>query len=75
VYTLPLITVADSSEWARDDAVHGRKALFQLSPQIILYHYTEVLTFIDQFMALRFTATGAPPAARRIRILPMDQYA
>jgi hypothetical protein len=35
----------------------------------------EVLTFVDQFKALPFTATGAPPTARRIRILPMSQYA
>jgi hypothetical protein len=33
--------------------------------------YREVLTFVDQFIALRFTATGAPPAARCIRILLM----
>jgi hypothetical protein len=32
--------------------------------------YSEVLTF-----ALRFTAIGAPPDARRIRILPMNQHA
>jgi hypothetical protein len=32
--------------------------------------YRKVLTFVDLF-----TATGASPAARRIRILPMNQYA
>jgi hypothetical protein len=37
--------------------------------------YREVLTFVDRFTALRFTATGALPGARRIRILPMTQYA
>jgi hypothetical protein len=37
--------------------------------------YWEVLTFVDQFTALRFTATGAPLAERWIRILPMNQYA
>jgi hypothetical protein len=37
--------------------------------------YREILTFVDQFTSLRFTATGAPPAAGRIRILPMNQYA
>jgi hypothetical protein len=26
------------------------------------------------FTALRITAAGAPPAARRIRILPMNQF-
>jgi hypothetical protein len=65
VYTLPLITVADSSEWAMDDAVHSRKAIFQLNPQIISL-YREVLTFVDQFMTLRFMATSALPAARQV---------
>jgi hypothetical protein len=37
--------------------------------------YREVLTFVDRFTALRFTATGAPTAAWRMRILPMNQYA
>jgi hypothetical protein len=37
--------------------------------------YMEVLTFVDRFTALRFTATGAPPAARRIQILQMNPYA
>jgi hypothetical protein len=30
---------------------------------------------LDAFMALRFTATGASPAAERTRILPMTQHA
>jgi hypothetical protein len=30
---------------------------------------------IDAFTALRFTTTGAPPAAKRTRILPMIQHA
>jgi hypothetical protein len=34
-----------------------------------------ILTFLTGSMALRFTATGAPRAARRIRILPMNQHA
>jgi hypothetical protein len=37
--------------------------------------YREILAFVDRFMALHFTATGAPPAARRIIILSMNQYA
>jgi hypothetical protein len=37
--------------------------------------YKEVLTFVDQFMALHFMVMGAPLAARWIRILPMNQYA
>jgi hypothetical protein len=28
-------------------------------------YYREVLAFVDRFTALRFTTTGAPPAARR----------
>jgi hypothetical protein len=31
--------------------------------------YREVLTIVDQVTFLHFTATGAPPALRRIRIL------
>jgi hypothetical protein len=37
--------------------------------------YMEVLTFVNRFTALRFTETGPPPAARRVRILLMNQYA
>jgi hypothetical protein len=33
-----------------------------------------VLTFVDCFMALLITATLAPPAERRIQILPLNQY-
>jgi hypothetical protein len=33
----------------------------------------EILS-VDPFTALRFTATGAPIAARRIRILLMNQH-
>jgi hypothetical protein len=39
-----------------------------IHPQTLLYR--EVRTFVD-----RFTATGAPPSARRIGILLMNQYA
>jgi hypothetical protein len=35
-----------------------------------IYIYREDLV---EFTALRFTAAGAPPAARRIQILPMNQ--
>jgi hypothetical protein len=31
--------------------------------------------FVDQITVLRITATGAPPAARRVRVLPMNQHA
>jgi hypothetical protein len=37
--------------------------------------YREVPNFINPFTTLRFTVTGAPPAARRIQILPMNKYA
>jgi hypothetical protein len=37
--------------------------------------YRDIFRAIDEFTALRFTVTGAPPAARRIRILPMTQHA
>jgi hypothetical protein len=33
------------------------------------------LNFVHRFTAVRFTATGALPAAMRIRILPMNQCA
>jgi hypothetical protein len=38
-------------------------------------YYREVIGLIARFTALRFTETGAPPAARRIQILSMNQYA
>jgi hypothetical protein len=34
--------------------------------------YWEIFNSLDEFTALRFTAAGVPPAARRIRILPMN---
>jgi hypothetical protein len=37
-----------------------------------IYIYKEVLAFVDRFMSVRFMATAALPAARRIRILPMN---
>jgi hypothetical protein len=36
------------------------------------WKYWEILTCVDRFTVLRFTATGAPPAASRIRVLPMN---
>jgi hypothetical protein len=35
--------------------------------------YREVFNSLDEFMVLRFTASGVPPAAKRIQILPMNQ--
>jgi hypothetical protein len=34
--------------------------------------YQSFFNFVDLFRALRFTATGAPPTARRPRIFPMN---
>jgi hypothetical protein len=31
-----------------------------------IHIYRDVLIFVDQFMGLCFTATGSPPAVRRI---------
>lgn len=39
------------------------------------WKYREILSYVDRFTALRFTEIGAPPAAGRMRILPMTQYA
>jgi hypothetical protein len=36
--------------------------------------YIQFFKFVDRFTALRFTVTDAQPAARRIRILPMNQH-
>jgi hypothetical protein len=35
--------------------------------------YRDNFFSLDEFTALRFTVTGAPPAARLMRILPMNQ--
>jgi hypothetical protein len=37
--------------------------------------YMEVFKAVDVFTALRFTASGASPAAKRSRILSMTQHA
>jgi hypothetical protein len=57
------------------DSVWGKLLYYILLNLVIQCDYREVLTVIDRFMAQWFTATGAPPAARRIQILPMNQYA
>jgi hypothetical protein len=46
-----------------------------IKDNIYMYICKEVRTFLDQFRALRFTATDAPVAARRTQILPVNQYA
>jgi hypothetical protein len=42
---------------------------------VTIWIYSEVLTFVDQFMALCFMATGAPLAEGRIWTLLINQYA
>jgi hypothetical protein len=37
--------------------------------------YRNIFKALDEFTGLRFTATGASPAAKRTRILPMTQHA
>jgi hypothetical protein len=37
--------------------------------------YKDILKSIDELTAMRFTATAAPPAAKRMRILPMNHHA
>jgi hypothetical protein len=38
-----------------------------------IHTYKKDFKLLDEFTALRFTATGAPSAARSMRILPMNQ--
>jgi hypothetical protein len=42
-----------------------------VSPYI---NYREDFNSIDEFTALRFTPTGAPPATRHMQILQMNQW-
>jgi hypothetical protein len=37
--------------------------------------YRDIFKAIDEFTALHFTVTGASPAAKCTRILPVTQYA
>jgi hypothetical protein len=37
--------------------------------------YRDIFKAIDEFTALRFTVTGASPAAKRTQILPITQHA
>jgi hypothetical protein len=39
----------------------------------MIYIYREDFSSLDEFTALHFTMTGAPPAARCMRILLMNQ--
>jgi hypothetical protein len=46
-----------------------------IKENIYIYIYKEVLTFLGQFTALHFTVIDALLPARRIQILPKNQYA
>jgi hypothetical protein len=52
--------------WTSSD---GQKKLF-----LLLSAQVRIFTLLTGSVALRFTATGAPSAERRIRILPLNQY-
>jgi hypothetical protein len=51
--------------------VRSNRLLSFLSLQIIIYR--EDFKSLDEFTAMRFTGTGAPPAARSIRNVPMNK--
>jgi hypothetical protein len=60
------------------EVVHGRhksKNKVRLSSLILLKEYREDFNELDVFIALRFTATGALPAAKGTLILLMTQHA
>jgi hypothetical protein len=52
-------------------------SIFQILHTMILRHSNtgRIFTLLTGSTALRFTATDEPLAARRIQILPMNQYA
>jgi hypothetical protein len=47
----------------------------ELGFSAMAYIYREVVTFVEWFTLLPFTATGAPPAARHMQILKINQRA
>jgi hypothetical protein len=49
------------------------RTIFLSPSQAAFCMYREDFNSLDEFTALRFTVTGVPPAARRLRILPMNQ--
>jgi hypothetical protein len=54
---------------------HIKRAINEQKENFYVYMYKEVLAFIDWFMSVRFMVTAALLAARRIRILLMNQLA
>jgi hypothetical protein len=54
-------------EYTVDVIKHKKGLLMNIKENVYRYIYKEVLTFVDQFIA-----SGALPAARRIRILLMN---
>jgi hypothetical protein len=44
------------------------------SISVLMLFYKVLFNKLGAFTALRFTVTGAPPAAKRTRILPMTQH-
>jgi hypothetical protein len=55
-------------------AYHWSPAVQQMAGNIT-WCTGKFIIIVDRITALRFTVTGAPPAARSIRILPMNQHA
>jgi hypothetical protein len=55
-------------EYTVDVIKHRRELSTNIKENIYIYIYREVLPFVGQFIA-----TGAPLAARHIRILPKNQ--
>jgi hypothetical protein len=55
-------------EYTVDVIKHKRGLSMNIKENFYIYIYREVLPLVD-----RFIATGAPRAARYIRILPMNQ--
>jgi hypothetical protein len=51
---------------------HKIGLLMNIKENFYIYIYKEVLAFVDRFMSLYFMVTGALPAVRCIRILPMN---
>jgi hypothetical protein len=54
-----------------------RRYVFIVSVADVYVYFVgrEVIIFVDRFTALRFTETGATPAARPILIVLMNQHA
>jgi hypothetical protein len=53
----------------------SKGVVWKMYPLTSIVLYRDIFKAIDEFTTLRFTATGASPAAKRTRILPMAQHA